>query len=164
MRCINNINSDKVKIVKFNEFLNETKNFHQESIEYLRKYRIQKTEIVKTNFKAVEFIERFEKEKKDLERFIFNNESILFQKNGLESDTIKIGNLVRGTFKSTIDINKLRTFKLKDILPNFNDSSSIYDLDAFQNDKIAFVYANSFEKLSIAIIDKNGELINHQNF
>ena len=49
MRCIANIDLDKINIAKFNDFLNETKHFHQESIEYLRKYQIQKTEIVKAN-------------------------------------------------------------------------------------------------------------------
>ena len=68
MICISNINSDKVKIPKFNEFLNETKHFHQESIEYLRKYQIQETEIVKANSKAVELVERFGIENKEFEQ------------------------------------------------------------------------------------------------
>ena len=109
MRCIANINSDKNKIAKFNDFLNETKHFHQESIEYLRKYQIQKTEIVKANSKAVELVERFGNEKKELEQFIFNNEFILFRKNDLELNKIKIVILVQGTIKPSIDINKLKT-------------------------------------------------------
>ena len=164
MRCIANINSDKVNMKKFNRSLNETKHFHQESIEYLRKYNIQETQIVKANFKAVELVERFEKEKKELKKFIFNNESILFRKNVLELDKIKIGNLVQGTTKSTIDFKKLKTLKLKEILPNFNESSSIYDFDAFQDDKIAVVYGKNSNKLSIAIIDKNGALIKHNKW
>ena len=163
IRCISNINSDKVNIAKFNDFLNETKHFHQESIEYLRKYRIQETEIVKANFKAVEFFEIFEMKKKELELFIFNNESILFRKNDLELEKIKVGHLILKKIKPSIDIKKLPILKFKDILPDFNDSSSIYDLDAFQDDKIALVYKNNSYWSSIAIIDKNGPLIKHIN-
>ena len=159
MRCIANINSDKNKIAKFNDFLNETKHFHQESIEYLRKYKIQKTEIVRANSKAVELIDRFGKVKEELEQFVFNDESILFRKNNLDLDIIKIGNLIQ----ETININKLQTFKLKDILPDFNDSSSIYDFDAFQDGKISLIYANNSDKLSIAVVDKNGALIKHND-
>ena len=163
MRCIANINSDKVNIAKINRFLNETKYFHQISIEYLRKYKIQETVIVKANFKAVEFVERFGTKKKELEQFIFNNESILFRKNFLEYDKIKVGNLVKETIKSTIDIDKLQNLKLKDILRDFNDASSIYDFDAFQDGKIALIYANNSDNLSISIIDKNGARIKHNN-
>ena len=159
MRCIANINSDKNKIAKFNDFLNETKHFHQESIEYLRKYQIQKTEIVKANSKAVELVERFGNEKKELEKFIFNNDSILFRKNVLELDKIKVGYLIQ----NTIDFNKLQTLKLKEILPDFNESSSIYDFDAFKDEKIALNYGNNSNDLSIAIIDKNGALIKHND-
>ena len=158
MRCITNINLDKVNMKKFNKFLNETKHFHQEWIECLRKYNIQETEIVKANSKAVKLVERFGKEKKDFEQIIFNNESIFFRKNEFELDKIKIGNLIQGTIKPSIDINKLQTFKLEDILPDFDDYSSIYDIDAFQDEKIALVYGDDSDCLSIAIIGRNGTL------
>ena len=152
-KCIANIESDELNKEKFNNLLNEMKFFHREWSEYLKKHQLQEVDIAKANEKANELEKKFLKEKVYLDRLILRNKSLSYRKSDSKIDHDFLGYLELKTVIA-IDIGKLQLLKLKDILPNFNDSLDTHDFAAFETKKIAIVYPNTSDMISIAIIDK----------
>ena len=88
--CVSNLELDKINQERFNGFLKTLKNFHQYWSLYLKKYQINETEMVDAINSFLEFEQKIEKEKRDLEVFLFNNKSINFNKNLIKN---YLGNL-----------------------------------------------------------------------
>ena len=124
-----------------------------------KEYQINDSEINKVNNSVLELDKRFKKEKVNLDKLIFNNKSIKFQKRQLL--IIEKGFLGNLDFKTiAIDINKFQKVEFKDILNNLHGSYyQFLDFDFFEKDKIAVAYPNSSYHVSIAIIHKNRKIL-----
>ena len=153
--CISNFETDKINNLKINDFINELKVFHKEWSEYLNESQINQADMVKANEKALKLSQKYTEEKSCLDRIKSSYKLMCFRKNEFKIEKRFLGNLeIMKT--SEIDINKLQLVTLMDVLPNFYCSySHLLDFDSFENGKIAVVYPDNTNKVSITVIDIN---------
>ena len=150
-KCNSNI-LDKQEIERS---LSEIRDFHKEWSEYLKRYQINETDMVKANRTAFELQSKLKEEKLNFEKLIFNNKSISFKRNQIQLDKNFLGNLHYKEI-GEIDFNKFHVFNLTDILSKLDNCYARHiDIDSFETGKLAVVYPDISNRVSIAIIDKN---------
>ena len=91
--CLSQIESDKIQKQQFQKFIDELKDFDKVWSEYLKKYQIHDSEMVKANGLSLELETMVNKVKINLDNFFFNNKSMSYRKNQNKIEKDFLGNL-----------------------------------------------------------------------
>ena len=143
--------------IKSKELVDELKAFHDKWTRYLNKCQIKDCEMNAANEIVDQLDGKFMNEKKHLHQSVFGNKMINFRTNSLKINKDLLGTLDYDTI-GAIDFTKLKVVQLKDVLKNFKKDHFIENFDSFNEAKLALVYPNTLNKISLAIMDKEGTI------
>ena len=152
--CISNLKPDKLKKQNFEGFLNEMLNFQGKWNEYLKKYQINDAEIVKANKSALDLQTRFRNEKMKLDKFIFNDESVNFNKKAIKIEKDFLGTLTRN-LDNLISNKHNEQFSNRNLERKSNKYDVLIDIDDNYFDVYEIIDLNQFKKVDILGILKS---------
>ena len=145
--CIDQYENEQEYKEKFVRIIKEMRSFHKEWENYLKMLTIDDDEILNAIELAKSKKSNLDIEKKHLKGFTFNNQLLKFNKNILEIDKNILGSL--NLNKINILFENLDKTNVSNLLPEFNRSSGLVEVESIENGNFLIVYQNTANCLNI---------------